>query len=79
MSKTWTIPVTWEMCGTVKVSADTLEEAVRIVREDDDDIPLPTDTESGYVDGSFQPSSEDISLFRECYNNNQQDEKTEEE
>ena len=54
--KTWKIPVTWEVCGIVEVKADTLEEAMETVR-DDDSIELPKDND--YVDGSFCLSTDD--------------------
>ena len=62
--ETFYIPVVWEMCGTVSVEAKTLKEAIEIVRDDNDDIPLP---EGNYVDGSFQLSTEDegtIALYQ---------------
>lgn len=45
------IPVTWECYGTVTVSANSMQEAIRIFDRDKDDYPLPDD--SGYVDDSF--------------------------
>ena len=68
---TWKIPVTWEVCGMVKIEAETLEEAMAIARDDDGVIPLP---EGDYVDGSWRLTEEDEELVRELYNNNQQDE-----
>lgn len=47
MSRTWKVPVTWEMYGVVEVEADTLEEAVELAVEVE---PLPDDAE--YIDGS---------------------------
>ena len=37
----WTIPVTWEMCGKVKVRAATIEEAMEIAKDEEGVIPLP--------------------------------------
>lgn len=68
--KVWTIPVTWEECGTVNVKANTLSEAMDIVREDEE-IPVPKESE--YVDGSWQLSSDDERYVRLCFNNNQED------
>ena len=42
------IPVTWAVCATMKVEAQTLEEA----QAKSDDLPLPTDPD--YIDGSFR-------------------------
>ena len=39
----WTIPVTWEMCGKVKVRAATIEEAMEIAKDEEGVIPLPDD------------------------------------
>ena len=69
--KTWRIPVTWEVCGTVNVEADTLEEAIEIARDDDGNIPLP---DGDYVDGSWRLSEEDEDFVREYYNDNEKDE-----
>lgn len=54
------IPVVWEMCGTVTVEAKNLKEAIEIVRNDNDDIPLP---KGNYVDGSFQLSTDDEEII----------------
>ena len=37
--KTWKIPVCWTMMGTIKVDANTLEEAIIIARDDKGIIP----------------------------------------
>ncbi len=70
--KSWTIPVTWEMCGKVVVEADTLDEAMVIACDEAGEIPLPV--ESNYVDGSWQLSTDDREEIRCCYNKNQPDE-----
>ena len=62
--RSFKIPVVWEMCGMVTVEAKNLKEAIEIVKNDNDDIPLP---EGNYVDGSFQLSTEDegvIALYQ---------------
>ena len=46
------IPCTFEMYGTLKIEADSLEDAVKYVKEKIDEIPLPE--EKYYVDGSFE-------------------------
>ena len=68
--KIWEIPVTWEMRGTLKVEAKTLEEAMKIAR-DNRLIPLPG---GYYVNGSWRLTNIDEDFIRECYNNNQKDE-----
>ena len=67
----WTIPVCWEVFSKITVRAATLEEALQYVREDPDDMPLPTDME--YIDGSFGPSVDNIEEIRQLYNGGQRD------
>ena len=59
--KTFKIPVVWEAFGVLDVEATSLEEAIKMVREDKDvngkEFSLPLDGE--YVDGSFRLSYED--------------------
>lgn len=50
--KKFSIPVTWEVWDKVEVEAETLEDAVRYVRENIDEIPLGTEPE--YIDGSYK-------------------------
>ena len=69
--KSWKIPVTWEVYGTVWVEADTLEEAIDIAKDDDGVIPLPDN--SDYVDGSWRVTDENVEVVRSLYNNNQSD------
>ena len=69
--KIWKIPITWEMCGEVKIEANTLEEAMEIAKDDDSFIPLPY---GSYVDGSWQLTYTNEKVIRQCYNDNQQDE-----
>ena len=44
------IPCSWEMYGTVEVTARSLDEAIEKVS--DDGFPLPS--QSNYIDGSFE-------------------------
>jgi hypothetical protein len=60
--KIFKIPVTWEMCGFVKIEANTIEEAMRFVNEDEYDIELPN--VSNYVDGSFALSTTDPEIVK---------------
>lgn len=69
--KEWSIPVTWTVCGKVKVEADTLAEAMKIARDDDGVLPLPS--ESDYVDDSWVLSEEDVEVVRCLYNDGQTD------
>ena len=68
----WTIPVSWEMSGFVKVKAPSLRDAMNKVLTDES-IPLP---EGSYVDASFDLSMDDEDAIRTCYNNNRPDQST---
>lgn len=50
------IPIEWSVYDTVKVRANSLEEALSYVKEDPDDIPLGDDPI--YIDGSFNAGAE---------------------
>lgn len=54
--KTFKIPVSWEVYGTVEIEANSVEEALQIAIDTQDDLPLPTDGD--YIDGSFKIDSE---------------------
>jgi len=45
--KTYKIPCSWVMSGTIEVEADTVGEAILIA----ENAPLPTESE--YLEGSF--------------------------
>lgn len=68
--KIWAIPVSWEVAGIVKIPADSLDEAIQIIRHDES-IELPS---GEYVDGSFDVTVDDDDLIRNYYNHGQQDE-----
>ena len=68
MKKTWKIPVSWSMMGTICVEADTLDEAISIA-ESDSSIPLPC---GYYIDDSWQVDDNEDEI-REVYNDNQED------
>lgn len=55
------VAVTWQMCGYVDISADTMEEAMEKFNNESDYIKLPTNGE--YVDGSFELSSDDVDVM----------------
>ncbi len=55
---TYKIPVTWEVYATVEIEATSVEEAVAIFKETEDEIPLPTTPD--YVDESFRLATEDM-------------------
>ena len=46
-----TLPVIWEVCGFVKVEAESIEAAIEYFNRNSDHIPLPKEFE--YVDASF--------------------------
>jgi hypothetical protein len=51
------IPVTWEVCSTVEIEANSLDEAIAIFDATEDEIGLPT--EPNYVDSSFRREDEE--------------------
>ncbi len=67
----WKIPVRWIMMGTIKVEANSLEEAIEIARDDEGVIPLPDNGE--FSDGSWEVDCTDVDYLREWYNGNQKD------
>jgi hypothetical protein len=69
--KTWKIPVTWEMYGYVEVEAPTLDNAIEIAWDDNDEIPLP---EGDYINGSWRVEDEDYDFIRNAINDGQEDE-----
>lgn len=54
----WKIPVTWEMYACIDVEANTLDEAMKIGSDPNEEIPLPAD--GSYVDGSWRLSTTDL-------------------
>ena len=64
--KTYKIPVSWECCGFVSVKAKSVEDALVKFQEQEDDFPLPTESE--YIDGSFR-REDDINIIK-LYNIN---------
>lgn len=52
------VAVTWEMCGYIDVDAESLEEAMDMVKNTPDEFSLPVD--SNYVDGSFCLSTDSV-------------------
>lgn len=62
MKKIFKVPVTWEVYSTVEIEAETLEEAIEIIRKDEGDIVFPTETYD--VDGSLRLSSNNIEILK---------------
>ena len=60
--KTFSLPVTWEVSGIVKVEAVSIEAAIEYFNENSDYIPLPTESE--YTDGSFALSDSDPEFIK---------------
>lgn len=61
------IAVTWKMCGYIEVEADSIEEAMDMVRENPDAYPLPYDYYD-YVDGSFMLSTNNVDEMKAMCN-----------
>ena len=55
------LPVTWEMCGKVRIKARNIKDAISKFYEEIDEIELPSS--SAYVDGSFGLSTEEIEII----------------
>lgn len=65
------VPVEWKVFATMEVEAETLEEAVEMVKRDEDQngepFELPIDPD--YVDGSFRLSEGyDVEEIRDLFN-----------
>ena len=72
--KTWRIPVSWTMVGSVKVDAPTLNEAIKFV-DGNLTLPLPV---GEYLSDSFKIDYiDEPEYIREVFNNNQKDMKQE--
>lgn len=61
------IAVTWEAAGYIEVEANSIEEAMKKVKENPDNYPLPYDG-GEYVDGSFRLSTDDVEEIKEICN-----------
>ena len=48
----FSIPVTWEVWDKIEVEAETIEDAIKYVKDNIDFIPLGTEPE--YIDGSYK-------------------------
>ena len=71
----FSIPVTWSVWDKIEVKAETIEDAIRYVKEHIDEIPLGTEPE--YIDGTYriddgddgENSVEDtVKYLKECWN-----------
>ena len=51
MSKVYTIPVEWTVTSTIKIKAESLEDAVKFALDNLNEIPLSDEYE--YLDGSY--------------------------
>ena len=68
--KLWKIPVYWQEAGIVTIKAKTLEEALKIAKDTDNNLPLPT---GDYLEDSWEVSDLPSEEIRELYNNGQCD------
>lgn len=50
--KKFSIPVTWSVWDKIEVKAETIEDAIKYVKENIDEIPLGTEPE--YIEGSYK-------------------------
>lgn len=67
----WTVPVVYEMYGSISVEASSAEEAYKLVRDHPEDYDLPD--EGFYVDDSFHVSDDDeenaVAMIKELSGN----------
>lgn len=61
--KTFKIPVTWEVYGTVEVQANSELDALELAYEIEAKEGFPLPIESEYIDGSFS-ITDDIDLIK---------------
>lgn len=69
MAREYIVPVTWQMRGFIKVSAESIEEAIANT-VNADDMPIPSDAK--YVDGSCRVENDDaesIEMYTDAYDN----------
>lgn len=57
MKKVFKVAVTYSCYGTVPIEAESVEEAIKYAEDNIDELPLPDN--AGYVDGSYEISSQD--------------------
>ena len=62
--KLYELPVSWEVCGYLKVYAKNLQEAIE--RAYDENTQLP---DANYIDGSFKVDMEDGQILSDMYPN----------
>lgn len=62
--KTFKIPVSWEMCGFIRVDASSLEEAIKYAVEHEHEFELPDD--GNYIDASFKIETD--ADYVSCFN-----------
>ena len=61
MKKEYKIPCSWQVYATAEVEAESWDDAIQKVEEDD--FPLPTDPD--YVDASFEVDYDIVEYARE--------------
>lgn len=69
--KTWKVPITWEMAGTVDIVANSLKEAMALAKKMDGDSPVPEDAR--YLEGSMSLLSPDVETVRLLFNGLKED------
>lgn len=57
--KEFTIPVEFSVWSTIRVSAESMEEAYKIAKEKEDEIPIDFIGDMDYVDGSYVIADDD--------------------
>ena len=62
--KVYKIPVSWEMYGTLKIKAKSLQDAIDIANSDDQGLP-----DGDYIEGSFKIDMGDGQILSDMYPN----------
>ena len=61
VKKTYRVPCSWQMYGTLNIEAEGWDEAIE--KAEDNDSPLPTD--GSYVEASFEVDYDIVEFERE--------------
>lgn len=54
------LPVTWQVCGTIEVEADSIDDAIENFDPHNEELP----DDPSYVDGSFELSFNDVEAIK---------------
>jgi hypothetical protein len=55
--KKFIIPIEWSVCSEIEIEANSLKEAIEIAKDENDNIPLPTD--NSYIYGTWRVNDDE--------------------